>query len=43
MKNIESIGNNLNSDSHEVEVIYKNGDKVKFNYQTGEIISSSEV
>ena len=41
-ENIESIGNNLNSDSHEVEVIYQNGDKVKFNYQTGEIISSSE-
>ena len=41
-ENIESIGNNLNSDSHEVEVTYKNGDKVKFNYQTGEITSSSE-
>ena len=39
---IESIGNNLNSDVKEVEVIYKNGDKIKFNYQTGEIISSSE-
>ena len=39
---IESIGNNLNDDSHEVEVIYKNGDKIKFNYQTGQIISSSE-
>ena len=39
---IESIGNNLHNDSHEVEVIYKNGDKFKFNYQTGEIISSSE-
>ena len=39
---IESIGNNLNNDSHEVEVIYKNGDKIKFNYQTGEVISSSE-
>ena len=25
---------------HEIEVIYKNGDKLKFNYQTGEIISS---
>ena len=41
-KDIESIGNNLNSDSHKVEVTYKNGDKVKFNYQTGELISSSE-
>ena len=39
---IESIGNNLNSDIKEVEVTYKNGDKIKFNYQTGEIISSSE-
>ena len=39
---IESIGNNLKNDLHEVEVIYKNGDKIKFNYQTGEIISSSE-
>ena len=39
---IESIGNNLNDDSHEVEVIYTNGDKINFNYQTGEIISSSE-
>ena len=41
-ENIESIGNNLNSDSHEVEVTYKNGDKIKFNYQTGEVISSTE-
>ena len=39
---IESIGNNLNYDVKEVEVTYKNGDKIKFNYQTGEIISSSE-
>ena len=39
---IESIGNNLNSDVKEVEVVYKNGDKIKFNYQTGEVISSSE-
>ena len=39
---IESIGNNLNSDVKEVEVTYKNGDKIKFNYQTGEVISSSE-
>ena len=39
---IESIGNNLNSDVKEVEVIYRNGDKIKFNYQTGEVISSSE-
>ena len=39
---IESIGNNLNNDSHEVEVTYKNGDRIKFNYQTGEVISSNE-
>ena len=39
---IESIGNNLNNDSHEVEVIYKNGDKIKFNYQTGKVISSNK-
>ena len=39
---IESIGNNLNSDIKEIEVTYKNGDKIKFNYQTGEVISSSE-
>ena len=39
---IESIGNNLNNSSHEVEVLYKNGDKIKFNYQTGEVISASE-
>ena len=39
---IASIGNNLNNDSHEVEVTYKNGDKIKFNYQTGQVISSSE-
>jgi len=39
---IESIGNNLNTDVKEIEVIYKDGDKIKFNYQTGEVISSSE-
>ena len=37
---IESIGNNLKNDSHELEVTYKNGNSIKFNYQTGEIISS---
>ena len=41
-KDIESIGNNLNSDTKEIEVTYKNGDKVKFNYQTGEVITASE-
>ena len=38
MNNEEIIGNNL----HEIEVIYKNGDKVIFNYQTGKVISSIE-
>ena len=41
-ENIESIGNNINSDTKEVEITYKNGDKIKFNYQTGEVISSSK-
>ena len=41
-KDIESIGNNLNSDTKEIEVIYKNGDRVKFNYQTGEVIESNK-
>ena len=39
---IASIGNNLNSDVKEVELIYKNGDKIKFNYQTGEVIYSEK-
>ena len=39
---IESIGNNLKNDSHELEVTYKNGNSIKFNYQTGEIKSSIE-
>ena len=41
-KDIESIGNNLETDEKEVEVKYKNGDIVKFNYQTGEIIKTSK-
>ena len=41
-ENIERIGNNLNSDVKEVEVTYRNGDKIKFNYQTGEVVSSSK-
>ena len=28
--------------NYEIEVIYKNGDKIKFNYQTGEVISLTE-
>ena len=39
---IESIGNNLENASHELEVTYKDGDRIKFNYQTGEVISSSK-
>lgn len=39
-KDIESIGNNLDKAEKEIEVTYKNGDKLKFNYQTGEIIAS---
>ncbi len=30
------------NNKHEIEVIYKNGDKIKFNYQTGEVISLTE-
>ena len=41
-KDIESIGNNLETEEKEVEVKYKNGDIVKFNYQTGEIIKTSK-
>ena len=41
-KDIESIGNNLETEEKEIEVKYKNGDIVKFNYQTGEIIKTSK-
>ena len=41
-KDIESVGNNLNSDEKDIEVTYKNGNKLKFNYQTGEVIFSTE-
>ena len=41
-KGIESIGNNLETEKKEVEVKYKNGDIVKFNYQTGEIVKTSK-
>lgn len=40
---ISSIGNNLNTDKKEIEVLYKNGDKLKFNYQTGEVIYSEKL
>ena len=45
-KNEISIGKFSQKESkneHEVEVVYKNGDKLKFNYQTGEIVSFSKV
>ena len=44
-KNEISIGKFSQKESkneHEVEVVYKSGDKLKFNYQTGEIVSSSK-
>ena len=43
-KDITSIGNNLenaeniNSNNYEIEAVYRNGNKIRFNYQTGEII-----
>ena len=42
-ENIKSIGNNLNTEEKEVEVTYNNGDKIKFDYQTGEIISEEKL
>ena len=36
----QSMGKEKNN--YEMEVTYKNGDKLKFNYQTGEVISSSK-
>ena len=42
INNEESIGKISGNNKHEIEVTYKNGDKVRFNYQTGEIISSIE-
>ena len=41
-EDIKSIGNNLNTDEKEVEVTYNNGEKIKFNYQTGEVISEEK-
>ena len=32
----------MNTDEKEVEVTYNNGDKIKFNYQTGEVISEEK-
>ena len=42
-EDIKSIGNNLNKQEKEVEVVYNNGNKVTFNYQTGEIISEEKL
>ena len=42
-EDIKSIGNNLDTEEKEVEVTYNNGDKIKFNYQTGEIISEEKL
>ena len=42
-EDIKSIENNLNTEEKEVEVTYNNGDKIKFNYQTGEIISEEKL
>ena len=42
-EDIKSIGNNLNTEEKEVEVTYNNGDKIKFNYQTGETISEEKL
>ena len=42
-EDIKSIGNNLDTEEKEVEVTYNYGDKIKFNYQTGEIISEEKL
>ena len=42
-EDIKSIENNLDTEEKEVEVTYNNGDKMKFNYQTGEIISEEKL
>ena len=42
-EDIKSIGNNLDTEEKEVEVTYNNGDKIKFDYQTGEIISEEKL
>ena len=50
-KEIISIGNNLEDkednakllSEHEIAIVYKNGDKITLNYQTGEIISNKKV
>ncbi len=42
-EDIKSIGNNLDTEEKEIEVTYNNGDKIKFNYQTGEVISEEKL
>ena len=42
-EDIKSIGNNLDTEEKEIEVTYKNGDKIKFNYQTGKVILEEKV
>ena len=42
MINGKSFGEVNKNNKHEIEVTYKNGNKVRFNYQTGEIISLTE-
>ena len=42
-KDSENIDNEKTLHEHEIEVVYKNGDTLRFNYQTGELINSSEL
>ena len=42
-EDIKSIGNNLDTEEKEVEVTYNNGDKIKFDYQTGEVLSETKL
>ncbi|MFR1777795.1 MAG: hypothetical protein ACLSW4_07075 [Clostridia bacterium] len=39
----ENSDNEKNLHKYEIEVVYKNGDTLRFNYQTGELINSSEL
>ena len=39
-KDSENIDNEKTLHEHEIEVVYQNGDKLRFNYQTGELINS---
>ena len=42
-KDSENSDNEKNLHKYEIEVVYKNGDTLRFNYQTGELINSSEL